>query len=116
LFSVGWSGVLHRRGDDVLNFLQELEVCFQSDDRVFCFADRGEALSEETFFEIFFLREFEVFSPSHDDPVLSHFKRVRDVLLRALWMRERERELGVIVCLGVSDSRVFFLCIPVFSL
>ncbi len=100
----------------MLNFLQELEVCFQSDDRVFCFADRGEALSEETLFEIFSLREFEVFSPSHDDPVLSHFKRVRDVLLRALWMRERERELGVIVCLGVSDSRVFFLCIPVFSL
>ncbi len=25
--------------------------------------------------------------------------------------RERERELSVIVCLGVSNSRVFFLCI-----
>jgi hypothetical protein len=30
--------------------------------------------------------------------------------------RERERELSVIVCLGVSNSRVFFLCISVFFL
>jgi len=30
--------------------------------------------------------------------------------------RERERELSVIVCLGVSNSRVFFLCIYVFFL
>ncbi len=30
--------------------------------------------------------------------------------------RERERELNVIVCLGVSNSRVFFLCISVFFL
>ncbi len=30
--------------------------------------------------------------------------------------RERERELSVIVCLGVSNSRVFFLCIFVFFL
>jgi len=30
--------------------------------------------------------------------------------------RERERKLSVIVCLGVSNSRVFFLCISVFFL
>ncbi len=30
--------------------------------------------------------------------------------------RKRERELSVIVCLGVSNSRVFFLCISVFFL
>jgi hypothetical protein len=30
--------------------------------------------------------------------------------------REREIELSVIVCLGVSNSRVFFLCISVFFL
>ncbi len=30
--------------------------------------------------------------------------------------RERERELSVIVCLGISNSRVFFLCIFVFFL
>ncbi|CAM6057326.1 unnamed protein product [Sphagnum tenellum] len=30
--------------------------------------------------------------------------------------RERERDLSVIVCLGVSNSRVFFLCISVFFL
>jgi hypothetical protein len=30
--------------------------------------------------------------------------------------RERERQLNVIVCLGVSNSRVFFLCISVFFL
>ncbi len=30
--------------------------------------------------------------------------------------REREKELSVIVCLGVSNSRVFFLCISVFFL
>ncbi len=30
--------------------------------------------------------------------------------------RERERELSVNVCLGVSNSRVFFLCISVFFL
>ncbi len=30
--------------------------------------------------------------------------------------RERERKLSVIVCLGVSNSRVFFLCIYVFFL
>jgi hypothetical protein len=29
---------------------------------------------------------------------------------------DRQRELGVIVCLGVSDSRVFSLCISVFFL
>jgi len=30
--------------------------------------------------------------------------------------RERKRELSVNVCLGVSNSRVFFLCISVFFL
>ncbi len=30
--------------------------------------------------------------------------------------RERERELSVIICLGVSNSRVFFLYISVFFL
>lgn len=59
--------------------------------RVLLCRQRGrQALFEQTFFEVFFLREFEVFSPSHDDPVLSLFKRVRDVLLRALCTRERE--------------------------
>ncbi len=47
--------------------------------------------------------------------------RPREVVLTTMDLissreRERERELSVIVCLGVSNSRVFFLCISVFFL
>jgi hypothetical protein len=47
----------------VLNFLQELEVCLQSDDRVFCFADRGDdKLSlKRHFLRFFFFENSKVF-------------------------------------------------------
>jgi hypothetical protein len=109
LFSVGWSGFLHRRGDGVLNFLQELEVCFQSDDRVFCFADRGD---DKLFLKRHFLRFF-FFENSRFflHRMMIRFCRSLRECVMCCWelcVRERER---VIVCLGVRDSRVFFLCI-----
>ncbi len=51
-----------------------------------------------------------------DEDVLS-VARPREIVpmtVDLISFRERERELSVIVCLGVSNSRVFFLCIFVF--
>jgi hypothetical protein len=43
-------------------------------------------------------------------------REIMPMIMDLISSRERERELSVIVCLGVSNSRVFFLCISVFFL